>query len=136
MGDESIKTILVADDEPSIRQLLRKLLSTEYDVVEADTGTAALDIVNKQKIDLVLMDILMPQMDGLSACYAIKQNTATSQIPIVMLTAINHSLNKKLSESVIGADGYITKPFSNTELLFTVKTLLDKHNGTTTPVAA
>ncbi len=125
MGDESRKTILVADDESSVRRLIRRLLNKEYKVVEAENGAAAIEIVNKQKIDLILMDIMMPETDGLSAAYTIKQNTATSRIPIVMVTAINHSLNKKLSESVIGADGYITKPFDNKELLSTIKTLLN-----------
>jgi CheY-like chemotaxis protein len=126
MGDESSKTILVADDESSVRRLIRRLLSKEYKVVEAENGAAAIDIVKNQKIDLVLMDMMMPDTDGLSAAYSIKQNEYTSRIPIVMVTAINHSLNKKLSENVIGADGYITKPFDNKELLSTIKTLLSK----------
>jgi CheY-like chemotaxis protein len=126
MSDEAIKTILVADDESSVRRLIRRLLNKEYKVVEAENGAAAVEIVNTQKIDLILMDIMMPETDGLSAAYTIKQNIVTSRIPIVMVTAINHSLNKKLSESVIGADGYITKPFNNKELVSTIKTLIHK----------
>ncbi len=129
MGGESSKTILIADDELSVRRLLRRLLSKEYTIVEAENGTAAVEMVKNQKIDLILMDIMMPETDGLSAAYTIKQNAATSRIPIVMVTAINHSLNKKLSEGVIGADGYITKPFNNKELLSTVKELLNIAGG-------
>ncbi len=129
MGGESSKTILIADDELSVRRLLRRLLSKEYTVVEAENGAAAVEMVKNQKIDLILMDIMMPETDGLSAAYTIKQNAATSQIPIVMVTAINHSLNKKLSEGVIGADSYITKPFNNKELLTTVKELLNNAGG-------
>jgi len=128
MGDESSKTILVADDESSVRRLIRRLLSKEYKVVEAENGAAAIEIVNKQKVDLILMDIMMPETDGLSAAYAIKQNALTSNIPILMVTAINHSLNKKLSENVIGANGYITKPFDNKELLSTIKILLNNRD--------
>jgi CheY-like chemotaxis protein len=128
MGDESSKTILVADDESSVRRLIRRLLSKEYKVVEAENGAAAIEIVNKQKVDLILMDIMMPETDGLSAAYAIKQNALTSNIPILMVTAINHSLNKKLSENVIGTNGYITKPFDNKELLSTIKILLNNRD--------
>jgi DNA-binding response OmpR family regulator len=67
------------------------------------------------------MDIMMPKMDGLSACYAIKQNELTRHIPVVMLTAIGHELNQRLSQSVMGASGYITKPFSPDEVLSTVR---------------
>lgn len=124
MGEDVYKTILVADDELSVRRLMRRLLSKEYKIVEAENGAAAIEIVKKQKVDLVLMDIMMPETDGLSAAYVIKQDASTSQIPIVMVTAVNHSLNKKLSESVIGVNAYITKPFDNKELLSTIKLLL------------
>ena len=128
MGDESSKTILVADDESSVRRLIRRLLSKEYKVVEAENGAAAIEIVNKQKVDLILMDIMMPETDGLSAAYAIKQNALTSNIPILMVTAINHSLNKKHSENVIGTNGKKTKPFDNKELLSTIKILLNNRD--------
>ena len=77
-----------------------------------------------QKPDLILMDILMPKVDGLAACYAIKTNEATKATPVAMLTGLDYELNRKLSREVMGADEYLTKPFSLQELLDTVGRLL------------
>jgi DNA-binding response OmpR family regulator len=71
------------------------------------------------------MDMMMPKMDGLTACYAIRKDPATKSIPVVMLTAIDQELNKKLSTTVMGASKYMTKPFNAQELLETIKQLLD-----------
>ena len=118
------KKILIADDEAAIRQLLTRMLSKEYCVIEAQNGEIAVSIARQEKPDLVLMDMMMPKMDGLTACSAIKQDQATKGISVVMLTAIGYSLNRKLAEQVAGADGYITKPFDSQELLCTVGRLL------------
>ena len=67
--------------------------------------------------DIILMDMMMPIMDGLTACYTIKMNPFTREIPVVMLTAISCDLDKKLSKDVFGASGYITKPFARKVLL-------------------
>ncbi len=114
------KKILIADDEPSVRALVKKLLSKNYIVLEANDGEEAVNIAFSQKPDLILMDILMPKMDGLTACYAIKMNQATKAIPVVMLTAVDYELNKKLSKDIMGACGYITKPFSSRDLRDTI----------------
>lgn len=114
------KKILIADDEPSVRALVKKLLSKKYIVLEANDGEEAVNIAFNQKPDLILMDILMPKMDGLTACCAIKMNQATKAIPVVMLTALDYELNKKLSTDVMGAGGYITKPFSSQDLMDTI----------------
>ena len=114
------KKILIADDEPSVRALVKKLLSKNYIVLEANDGEEAVNIAFNQKPDLILMDILMPKMDGLTACYAIKANQATKAIPVVMLTAVDYELNKKLSKDIMGACGYITKPFSSRDLRDTI----------------
>jgi two-component system response regulator VicR len=107
------KKILIVDDEPSVRALVKKLLGKGYVVLEANDGEEAVNMAFNQKPDLILMDILMPKMDGLTACYAIKANQATKSIPVVMLTAVDYELNKKLSRDIIGAHGYITKPFDS-----------------------
>jgi CheY-like chemotaxis protein len=125
MVEQSNKKVLIVDDELNVRRLVRRLLSKEYTVIEAENGAEAIDIAQNQKLDLILMDMMMPKMDGLSACYAIKHNAAISHIPIVMLTAITHDLNKRLSENVMGANGYITKPFDAVELLSTIRRLLN-----------
>jgi len=111
------KTILIADDEPNIRLLVSNMLSKDYTVIGASDGKEAVNIAHNQKPDLIMLDILMPGMDGLTACYALKTDQATKAIPVVMLTAIGYELNKKLSKDIMGADGYITKPFSSQDLV-------------------
>jgi CheY-like chemotaxis protein len=127
MSEPKGKRILIADDEDAVRSLVKKLLSKEYTVLEADNGEEAVKVAVNQKPDLILMDILMPKMDGLTACYAIKRNQATKQIPVVMLTAVDYELNRKLSQDVMGAQGYITKPFNTQALMDLIaKFLADK----------
>ena len=110
------KKILIADDEPNIRLLVSGMLGKDYIVLKASDGEEAIDIARHQKPDLILMDIMMPKVDGYTACHTIKTDQTIGVIPVVMLTAVDHELNKKLSKEM-GADGYITKPFSTRELL-------------------
>jgi len=114
------KKILIADDELYIRLLVGSALGRDYAVLEASDGEEAIDIIRTQKPDLILMDILMPNLDGYTACYEIKRDQATRVIPVVMLTGIGYELNKKLAQE-LGADGYVTKPFNLQDLLDTVK---------------
>jgi two-component system alkaline phosphatase synthesis response regulator PhoP len=116
-------TILIVDDEPNIRLLVGNLLGGDYDVLEASNGVEALHIARRQSPDLILMDIMMPDMDGYSACYAIKNDDLTSKIPVVMVTAVGQELNRMFAQQV-GADGYITKPFQAKDLLDTIGRLL------------
>ena len=117
------KKILIADDEASIRLLVRSILSGNYTVIEAADGQEAVEAAQKHKPALILMDVLMPKKDGLQALYEIKSNLATKAIPVVMLTAINQELDRKLCADM-GAAQYITKPFSPQELLDTIGRLL------------
>jgi len=117
------KRVLIVDDEPVVRQLVRQMLSKDYNVLEAQNGEEAISIARSQKPDTILMDMLMPKMDGLTACYIIKTSRTTRAIPVVMLTAIGYELNKKLSRDVMGADGYITKPFTREALLQAISQL-------------
>ena len=119
------KKILIADDEPNIRILVSSMLGKDYTVIEASDGEEAIDVAHNQKPDFILMDILMPKVDGYIACHAIKTDPATKAIPVVMLTAVGYELNKRLAEEV-GADGYITKPFSSQDLLDTVDRCVTK----------
>jgi two-component system alkaline phosphatase synthesis response regulator PhoP len=114
------RKILVADDELYIRLLVKDILEPEYVVLEASNGEEAVRITRTQQPNLVLMDILMPKLDGYTACYAIKTNELTKAIPVVMLTGIGHELNKQLSQEM-GAAGYITKPFNPGDLLDKVR---------------
>ena len=112
-------TILIADDEQSIRLLVGNLLGRDYNILEASNGAEALDLARRQKPDLILMDIMMPSMDGYSTCHAIKNDVATYRIPVVMVTAVGQDLDRMFAEQM-GADGYITKPFQMKNLLYTI----------------
>jgi CheY-like chemotaxis protein len=114
------RKILIADDELYIRLLVKDILEAEYTVLEASDGEEAVIITHTQQPDLVLMDILMPKLDGYTACYAIKNDELTKAIPVVMLTGIGHELNRQLSQEM-GATGYITKPFNPEDLLDKVR---------------
>jgi CheY-like chemotaxis protein len=108
-------SILVVDDEQSVRSLVRRLLGDEYIVLEAANGKEAVDVARQYKPDLILMDILMPDMSGYAALRAIKTNPVTKGVPVVMLTGLGTEFDKELAEQM-GADGYITKPFSLPDL--------------------
>jgi CheY-like chemotaxis protein len=116
------KKILVVDDEPNIRLLLTRMLSNDYTVFEATDGQEAIDLARDLKPDLILMDLLMPRMDGYTACSIIKTDPTTRGIPVVMLTAVGFELNKQLAERV-GANGYITKPFALSDIIKTISPL-------------
>ena len=118
------KKVLIADDEPTVRKLVHRMLHKNYAVLEAENGREAVNMAPSHKPDIILMDIMMPKMDGLTACYTIKTDQTTKEIPVLMVTAIGHDLNKKLSEDIMGADGYITKPFNSKSLLKTIKEFL------------
>ena len=107
--------ILIADDQAPIRSLITTVLSKDYQVIQAATGTDALRMIREQKPDLVIMDILMPGMDGLTVCSQLKADPSTAKIPVLMLTIIDYELNRRFAEN-LGADGYITKPFTPDQL--------------------
>jgi DNA-binding response OmpR family regulator len=118
------KTVLVADDEPSIVVSLEYLLEREgYRVLVARDGEEALAVVQAQRPDLVLLDVMMPRMSGFDVCQRIRESSSAHDILIVMLTAKGRDIeiNKGLE---LGADAYITKPFSTRELMATVRELL------------
>jgi CheY-like chemotaxis protein len=118
------KCILVADDEQNIRLLVRRFLSGKFTILEASDGAQAVDMAHQHKPDLILMDILMPNIGGYDACSMIKNDQLTKRIPVVMLTGLGFELNKKFAK-VIGADGYITKPFTPEQLLDTIGKILE-----------
>jgi CheY-like chemotaxis protein len=116
-------TILIADDEPIIRLLISGLLGGDYNILEASDGEEALYIARHQRPDLILMDVMMPKIDGYTACAASKSDHLTKTIPVIMLSGVDHELNKKLARE-IGADGYIIKPFTLQELRDIARDLL------------
>ena len=111
------KVILIVEDDPKSLKLTRDILQASgYTTIEATDGKQGVESAKAKKPDLILMDIMMPVMDGYTACHAIKTDEATRKIPVVMLTAMGYELNKELAKS-LNADGYITKPFTPQELL-------------------
>lgn len=116
-------TVLVIDDNTDIRQYERTLLQDEYIVLEAADGKEGLAVALKEVPDLVICDVMMPAMDGLELTEQLKTNTATSHIPVIMLTAKN--LEEHRAEGYEhGADSYITKPFHSKVLLARIENLL------------
>ncbi len=118
------KTILIVEDEPRNMTLTRDLLKISgYETIEAVDGRQGVEKAKSAKPNLILMDIMMPKMDGYAACREIKADPATKNIPVIMLTAVGYDLNKKLAKQM-GADGYVTKPFSRQQLVDAISLLL------------
>jgi DNA-binding response OmpR family regulator len=114
-------TVLVVDDERNIVQLARLYLNNEgFQVEEANDGKQALEKVRALKPDLVVLDLMMPELDGLSVCREIRK---TSNVPVIILTARNDDVDKIVGLE-IGADDYVTKPFNPRELVARVKAVL------------
>lgn len=114
-------TILVVDDEAEIRNLLEIYLSNEgYEVIKASNGEEAIEIVNSKDIKLIVLDVMMPKMDGIETCKRIREKM---NIPILMLSAKSEDMDK-IQGIMTGADDYITKPFNPLELTVRVKALL------------
>jgi len=118
------KEILIVDDEPSIVVPIQFLMEQQgYNVLVAENGEDALDIIYKYKPDLILLDIMLPRIDGYEVCEIVRLDPRYRDIKIIFLTAKGREVEiaKGLA---LGADAYITKPFSNTELVSKVKELL------------
>ena len=119
------KKVLVVDDEPNIVSFLTKMLSNDYTVYRAGNGREAVDSAKKLKPALIIMDIMMPEMDGYTACSLIKSDPSTSLIPVIMLTGVGYDLNKEMALR-LGANAYLTKPFSLIDLKKTIDSLITK----------
>ena len=117
------KKVLIADDEAYIRLLVKSILGRDYIVLEASNGEEAVDMARQQRPALILMDIMMPKLDGVGACKVIKSGLAGELIPVIMVTAREDKLDREYSRDM-GADGYVTKPFGSRELLDTVNRFL------------
>ena len=116
--------ILIVDDEANIRQLVKYNLEKEsYQVLEAEDGLQGIRLAKTEKPDLMLLDLMLPQMDGLEVCRSLKGNPATAALPIIMLTAKSEEIDKVIGLE-LGADDYMTKPFSPRELVARVKAVL------------
>jgi DNA-binding response OmpR family regulator len=122
------KEILIVDDEPSIVVPIQFLMEQQgYSVLVAENGEDALDVIYKYKPDLILLDIMLPRIDGYEVCEIVRLNPEYRNVKIIFLTAKGREVEiaKGLA---LGANAYITKPFSNTQLIAKVKELLDNTN--------
>lgn len=117
------KTILVVEDEQNILDLLKIIFSSEYNVLTAANGRQALEVVESQLPDLILMDIMMEDMDGMTALKEIKANEKTKDVKILMLSAKCQKSDMDEAEKH-GALGFITKPFDPNQLLETIKKVI------------
>jgi two-component system, OmpR family, alkaline phosphatase synthesis response regulator PhoP len=121
--------ILVIDDETDLIELVRYNLEKEgYAVVGAGDGESGVALIGREKPDLVIVDLMLPGMDGLEVCRLLRQKPETAQIPILMLTAKSSETDRIIGLE-LGADDYVTKPFSPRELAARVKALLRRSSG-------
>ena len=119
--------ILVVDDEKLIRNVIKEyLLNEKYEVLEAENGFDALRVLSENKVDLIILDIMMPKMDGYECLKEIRKSLT---IPVIMLSARKEE-EDKLSGFNLGVDDYVTKPFSPKELVARVKAHLKRNNNT------
>lgn len=120
----SKKRILVVDDEVNIAELIRmNLVSSGYEVMNAYTGMEAITKTNSFRPDLILLDLMLPDIDGLQICQMLRLNEKTKDIPIIMITARSEE-DDKVQGLIMGADDYITKPFSIKELEARIQSVL------------
>lgn len=112
--------ILVADDSPTVLDLIQAALEEEYQVITAHDGQEALEKVRREGPDLVLLDVEMPKVNGYLVCQKLKNDPATKKIPIIMLT-VRAKESDKMWGMGMGADEYLTKPFEPAELLRIIK---------------
>lgn len=129
-GEPLTQSVLIVDDEPMARTLLRLMLvRAGFNVFEAEDGFDALEKVRKNQPDVVLLDVMMPGMDGFAVCETLRGEASTADLPVIMLSAKTdlESMNKGLR---VGATKYLTKPISPEELTQQVREVLE-HDATT-----
>jgi len=130
MNDRPKKSILCIEDEPEMIDLIRLILSRKgFEVIGAASGMDGLDIIRKKNPDLLLLDLMMPGMDGWEVYQQIKADEKTRDIPVIVVTAKAQSIDKVLGIHIAKVDDYIAKPFSPQELLASVEKVLNKRES-------
>lgn len=124
------ETILIVDDEKEIRNLIEIYLKNEgYQVLKAADGLEAIDVLEKHEVQLIILDVMMPKMDGIQACMKIREE---KNMPIIMLSAKSQDMDKIMGLTT-GADDYLTKPFNPLELVARVKSQLRRYTRLNIP---
>ena len=128
--DENAKNkpiLLIVEDNSDMRQYIRSILITEFNILEAPNGLLGLEITNRYQPDLIISDIMMPEMDGLEFCKRVKTNFATSHIPVILLTA-KSATDTQIESFSIGADAFLVKPFDEDLLKAIIQNLSEKQS--------
>ena len=119
--------ILLVDDNEEILEFLERMLKNKYEILKAENGNEALQVLDKEAVQLIISDVMMPVMDGFEFCRTIKSSLEYSHIPIILLTAKN-GIQSKIEGLELGADAYIEKPFSKEHLQAQIASLLNNRN--------
>lgn len=119
--DDGAATILVCDDDPSLRELVRAVLGSRYSFVEAADGTEALTLARELRPDLIVLDVMLPGLSGIEVLEAIRTDAALKSMPVVVITAWSHA---EIEAQVAGADRFVSKPFDPDDLSSAVEELL------------
>jgi two-component system cell cycle response regulator len=122
-----LQPILIVDDEEEILDFLERILNDKYKVLRSENGPGALHILNKEAVQLIICDVMMPEMDGFDFCKIVKSNFDYSHIPVILLTAKN-TIQSKVKGLELGADAYIEKPFSKEHLFAQILSLISNRN--------
>ncbi len=122
-GTSSGAKVVVVEDNPDVRRFIRQQIGSKYEISEAANGSEGLKLIRKLIPDLVISDVMMPQMDGYQLCSELKSDMNTSHIPVILLTA-KASQKSKIEGLGTGAEAYLTKPFSTTELMLQIRNLI------------
>ena len=125
--DDQLPKVLIVEDNEDFRFYLKDNLRSNYNILEAPNGKSGLEMAQEFMPDLIVSDVMMPEMDGIEFCQKIKSDPKTSQIPFILLTAVT-SDEQQVQGFEFGADGYITKPFSFEILESRIRNLVKKHN--------
>lgn len=124
-----MERVLIVDDDPDILRLVSyNLGQAGFEIVTASTGRKALDIAQKQPPDLIILDVMLPDVDGMEVCRTLRQQSPSRRIPIIMLTARGEEIDRVVGFE-LGADDYVAKPFSPRELVLRVKSILRRSGG-------
>jgi two-component system, OmpR family, response regulator len=120
-----VQTILLVDDDPNVRRSIRYILKNQgYRILEAHTGTAALETLRREPVDLIVLDLVMPEMDGTIVCDRIRSTPEWAQLPVIIFTVMRGEICRDWRHYV-KADACLFKPFQVAELLMAVRKLLD-----------
>jgi two-component system phosphate regulon response regulator PhoB len=129
-----MERVLIVDDDPDILRLVSyNVGQAGFDVVTASTGRMAIDIVERQPPDLIILDVMLPDIDGMEVCRTLRQQSPSRRIPIIMLTARGDEIDRVVGFE-LGADDYVAKPFSPRELVLRVKSVLRRTGAERTDI--